>query len=97
MLITIEPNDIWKEFIYWRKHGQQKIAFDYLRRESDVEYFEILIAVIAKRRYGRSLKIGDWIQLGDVTVEWSRELEEEFNGPYIPTMFKQMIVEAGEL
>lgn len=94
MIIILEPIDLWREYIYWRNHGQRKIAFDYLRRESDTEYFEVLIALIAKRKYGRSLKIGDWVRLGNVAVEWTWELEGEFHGPHFPALFKRMIVES---
>lgn len=93
MLVTLEPNDLWKEYIYWRNIGYPNIAFEYIRREQDTEYFEILIATIAKRRYGRSLKIGDWICLGDVAVEWSSALEDGFCSPNFPTALRTTVHE----
>lgn len=88
MLITLEPNDLWREYIYWRNKGEQGVAFDYLRREHDTEYFGTLIATIAKRRYGKSLKVGDWIRLGSVSVKWSWEMEKEFRIQNIPGVLK---------
>jgi hypothetical protein len=88
MLITLEPLDLWREYIYWRNNGQPTLAFDYLRREHDTDYFEMLIATIARRRYGRSLKIGDWIRMGNVEVEWSSVLEEGFHNPSFPRVLK---------
>ena len=74
MLITLEPNDLWKEYVFWRNSGHPKVAFEYIRREQDVDYFEILMALIVKRRYGHNVIVGDMVELGDISFTWSQDM-----------------------
>lgn len=92
MLIELTNEDWWKEFVFWRNNGQTKIAFDYLRiRQTDLEYFETLVAMIGKRKYGRNVNPGDVICLGDIKVEWTQHMEDEFYGVTLPRAMRTII------
>jgi hypothetical protein len=90
MIIQLTPDDWWQEFIFWRNHGQKKIAFDYLRITQDPEYFNMLIALIAKRKYGAQVKPGDFIRLGEIEVQWSQGVEDALHSVRIPTPLRQI-------
>uniref|UniRef100_A0A6C0CJ05 Uncharacterized protein n=1 Tax=viral metagenome TaxID=1070528 RepID=A0A6C0CJ05_9ZZZZ len=91
MIIDLTSNDWWREFVFWRRRGHEKLAFDYLRVNQDPEYFEILIAMIARRKYGKKLKIGDCIRLDTIAVKWSWEMEKEFNNPDLPNVLRSVV------
>lgn len=79
MMIELTDKDWWEEFVFWRNIGEKKIAFDYLRvRQKDLEYFAVLVAMIGKRKYDKSLSPGDVICLGDFKVEWSQSAEDMY-------------------
>lgn len=79
MIIELTDEDWWKEFVFWRNYGQNKIAFDYIRVQNDLEYFKMLVALIAKRKYGSQVKPGDVICLGDIEVMWSQTAENKLH------------------
>ena len=92
MIIQLTNEDWWQEFVFWRNKGQTTIAFDYLRvRQTDLEYFEVLVAMIGKRKYGRDVRPGDLICLGDIKVEWTQHLDDEFYGTTLPIAMRTMI------
>ena len=95
MIIQLTAEDWWSEFVFWRSHGQKKIAFDYLRVQNDLGYFEMLIAMIAKRKYGSQIKPGDLIRLGDIEVMWSQNGEDTLHSEKISTSLRQIFHAAG--
>ena len=95
MIIQLTAEDWWSEFVFWRSHGQKKIAFDYLRVQNDLGYFEMLIAMIAKRKYGSQVKPGDLIRLGDIEVMWSQNIEDTLHSEKISTSLRQIFHAAG--
>ena len=80
MIFEVTADDWWQEFVFWRKVGKHRIAFDYIRvRHQDLEYMQILIAMIAKRKdWGNLVKPADIIRLGGIDVVWTQEVHEEF-------------------
>jgi len=50
-----------------------------------------LIAMIARRKYGKKLKIGDCIRLDTIAVKWSWEMEKEFNNPDLPNVLRSVV------
>jgi hypothetical protein len=93
MIIELTKEDWRDEFVFWRNYGQTKIAFDYLRvRQTDLEYFEILVAMIGKRKYGRDVNPGDVICLGDIKVEWTQQIDDEFYGTTFPVIMRTLIL-----
>lgn len=84
MIIELTADDWWHEFVFWRSHRQKKIAFNYLRiKQQDPDYFEMLVALIAKRKYGSHVKPGDLIRLGDIEVMWSQAAENKLHSDSI--------------
>jgi hypothetical protein len=90
MIFELTTKEWWSEFVFWRNHGQKKIAFDYLRITQDPEYFDMLVALIAKRKYGDEVKPGDLICLGEIEVMWSQEVEDALHSVQIPTPLRQI-------
>jgi hypothetical protein len=90
MLIELTADDWWREFIFWRNHGQKKIAFDYLRIQQDPEYFDMLVALIAVRKYGSQVKPGDLIRLGDIEIMWSQEVDDKLHSESISKPLRQI-------
>jgi len=90
MIIELTADDWWKEFVFWRNYGQNKIAFDYLRVQNDLEYFEMLVALIAKRKYGSQVKPGDVICLGDIEIMWSQTAENKLHSDSISSSLRQI-------
>jgi hypothetical protein len=95
MIIQLTADDWWQEFIFWRNHGQKKIAFDYLRTTQDPEYFDMLVALIAIRKYGSEVKPGDLICLGDIKVIWSQEVDDKLHSESICKPLRQIFHAAG--
>jgi hypothetical protein len=83
MIVQLTADDWWQEFVFWRNHGQKNIAFDYLRITQDPEYFEMLVALIAIRKYGSQVNPGDLIRLGDIEVMWSQAAENKLHSDSI--------------
>ena len=90
MIIELTADDWWSEFVFWRSHGQKKIAFDYLRVQNDLEYFEMLVALIAKRKYGSQIKPCDLIRLGDIEITWSQNAEDTLHSEKISKPLRQI-------
>jgi hypothetical protein len=90
MIIQLTADDWWQEFIFWRNHGQKKIAFDYLRITQDPEYFDMLVALIAVRKYGSQVKPGDLICLGDIRVIWSQKVDDKLHSESICKSLRQI-------
>jgi hypothetical protein len=59
MIIAITPEDIWNEFVHYRKAGRAKLAFEHIRVHGPKSKFEAILAGIAYRKY--TPKIGDVI------------------------------------
>ena len=95
MIIELTSDDWWSEFVFWRSHGQKNIAFDYLRIRQDPEYFEMLVALIAKRKYGSQVKPGDVICLGDIEVLWSQNAEDTLNSERISDPLRKIFHAVG--
>lgn len=91
MIIELTADDWWSEFVFWRSHGQKKIAFDYIRvRHQDIEYFEMLISLIAKRKYRSGVLPGDIIRLDDIEVRWTQEMEDGLRGSILPAPMRNL-------
>ena len=75
MIINVTTNDIWNEFVYWRKARNDTWAFAYIRRHADVDEWRTLIAGLVKFNHPE-------IQPGDIVVTptdqfmWSLYLDE---------------------
>ena len=80
MIIDITLTDLWNEFIYWRKNGNPKVAFDYLRREHETPQYEALLAMVAYRKTGGNIDVGDTVQLVKYSIffRWDKELKQAF-------------------
>jgi len=79
MMIKLTDNDWWEEFVFWRNIGEKNLAFDYLRvRQKNLKYFALLVAMIGKRKYGKSLTAGDMICLDDFKIEWTQSAEDMY-------------------
>jgi len=78
MVITITHRDIWEEFVYYRKIGHHRIAFDHLRRYGSLNEWECIIAALSYRKH--DLKIGDIITMPSVnmTFIWDELFHEIF-------------------
>lgn len=95
MLIELTSDDWWQEFIFWRNSGQRTIAFDYLRIRQDHEYFEVLVAMIAIRKYGSQVRPGDLIRLGDIEIMWSQAADDKLHSESISKPLRQIFHAAG--
>jgi len=95
MIIQLTAEDWWSEFVFWRRHRQKKIAFDYLRVKNDLEYFEMLIAMIAKRKYGSQVKPGDLICLGEHEIMWSQVAEDVLHSEKLSKSLRQIFHAGG--
>ena len=97
MIFEVTADDWWQEFVFWRKAGKHRIAFDYIRvQHNDLEYLQILIAMIVKRKdWGTLVKHEDIIRLGGIDVVWSQEVDEEFQRYKRPEEFMIHMAEKG--
>ena len=96
MIIQLTAEDWWSEFVFWRRHRQEKIAFDYLRvQQNDLEYFEMLVALIAVRKYGSRVRPGDLIRLGDIEIMWSQAVDDKLHSESISKSLRQIFHAAG--
>jgi len=97
MIFEVTPDDWWQEFVFWRKVGKHRIAFDYIRvQQNDLEYLQILIAMIVKRKdWGTLVKPEDIIRLGGIDVVWTQEVDEEFRRYKHPEAFMIHVAEEG--
>lgn len=78
MIIDITPEDIWNEFVYYRKTGQPDIAFKHIRRYDKTIEWEVMIASIARHKY--KVKIGDTVRVvgSCVNIIWDNFLDQIF-------------------
>jgi hypothetical protein len=97
MIFEVTADDWWQEFVFWRKVGKHRIAFDYIRvHHQDLEYMQILFAMIIKRKkYGTIVRPGDIIRLGDIDVVWTQEVDKEFRRYKRPELFMIHVSEKG--
>ena len=78
MLITITPQDLWEEFVYYRKAGLHTTAFTFIRRKAELTDWQCIIGSIAHRKY--DVQPGDVIKVlkTNTSVVWDEFLENEF-------------------
>ena len=81
MIYTITRNDIWNEFVHYRKLGRKKLAFEHIRVRGTKAKFEAILAGIAYRKYNPH--IGDIIVAAANTqypyeFMWDHETEAAF-------------------
>lgn len=79
MYINVTPQDVWREFVFYRKHGKTDLAFEHLRRTASPTRWETLIAGIAYRQY--IPRIGDIVVFSgtDLQIVWNEELHQVFD------------------
>lgn len=78
MLIIIQPEELWQEFVYYRKAGLHATAFMYIRREAEPTEWQCIIASLAHRKY--NMQLGDIIKIEktDFSVVWDECLDNNF-------------------
>lgn len=78
MIIKIKLQDIWDQFVYFRKNGRHQVAFSLLRRNNNEYYTNAILASVAHRKY--TPRIGDIIMLDGSTLGmvWSQQFENEY-------------------
>ena len=81
MIIDISDQDIWNEFVHYRKAGRAKLAFEHIRVRGTKSKFEAILAGIAYRKYYPH--IGDIIIAGENSdcpyeFTWDHETEKAF-------------------
>jgi hypothetical protein len=81
MIIEITDQDIWNEFVHYRKIGRKKLAFEHIRVHGTKAKFEAILAGIAYRKYNPQL--GDIIIAGENSqypyeFMWDDETEAAF-------------------
>ena len=79
MIINITPQDIWNEFVYYRKTGQPDIAFKHIRRTGGIEEWKAMVLGIAKHKY--NMMVGDIIRVDGTKLEiiWDDAIDEIFS------------------
>lgn len=79
MIINITPQDIWNEFVYYRKIGQSDIAFKHIRRYGQTAEWEVMVASIAYTKY--KVKVGDIIRIDGTKLEvvWGKFFDHIFS------------------
>lgn len=75
MIVNITPNDIWKEFVYWRKARNDTWAFAYIRRHAEPYVWRTLIAGLVKFNYPE-IRPGDTVVTSTDQFVWSLHLDE---------------------
>ena len=77
MIVTVTPQDMWEEFVFYRKNGYKEVAFDHIRRVGTSYKWEVIIASIAYYKY--KPRIGDIVRFVGSPVEfvWNEENEKE--------------------
>ena len=78
MLITIKPEELWQEFVYYRKAGLHATAFMHIRREADSTEWQCIIASLVHRKY--NVQLGDIINVEktNFSVVWDELLHNNF-------------------
>jgi hypothetical protein len=79
MIIKITLQDIWDQFVYFRKNGLHKIAFTLIRRYNEHEYTHAILGSIAHRKYNP--RFGDIIMLEGYNLGfvWSQMYQDEYS------------------
>jgi hypothetical protein len=75
MIVNITSEDIWKEFVYWRKAGNDTWAFAYIRRESSPYVWRTLIAGLVKFNHPE-VRPGDIVVTPTDQFVWNLRLDE---------------------
>lgn len=76
MIIIVTAQDMWDEFVFYRKSGLTDLAFQHIRREETPYKWRTIVASIAYSKYNP--KIGDIIRFIKSPVEfiWN---EKDYN------------------
>jgi len=80
MRITITPEDIWNEFVFYRKAGLHETAFKHIRHKGVRHEWGCILAGVAHHNY--NVQIGDIITMDDIEVVWTEMFEDAY-GPVI--------------
>jgi len=73
----VTSDDIWNEFVYYRKNGHSETAHEYIRPHRSQARWEIVIAMLIHHRYPGKLRPGDTVNVGDIlTFNWDEELDK---------------------
>jgi ethanolamine ammonia-lyase large subunit len=78
MIIKITAEDIWESFVYYRKIGLHRCAFDCIRpNQTDLEVQSMLLGIAAVKY---KPQIGDIIMLNGTTIGsvWDSEMDKVF-------------------
>lgn len=75
MIIKITFENIWNEFVYWRKAGNDRFAFAYIRRYITPLQWRILIADLVKFNYPDVMP-GDIIVAPDEDFLWPIDVDD---------------------
>jgi hypothetical protein len=92
MIINLTSTDLWNEFIFWRKMGQPRAAFEYIRRSVNPDDLIMMLALIVKRKYGDAVTYGDTVTLeNSITFWWDKSIEEAFYDPSLSSDFAEAV------
>lgn len=78
MIVKITAEDIWESFVFYRKIGLHRCAFDCIRpNQSQLEVQSLILGIAAVKYQPR---IGDIIMLAESTVGtvWDDEMDSVF-------------------
>jgi hypothetical protein len=78
MIIKITAEDIWESFVYYRKVGLHRCAFDCIRpNQSELEVQSMLLGIAAVKY---NPQVGDIIMLAGSTIGsvWDSEMDNVF-------------------
>ena len=78
-MIIITPEDMWHEFVFYRKLGINDLAFSYIRHKTNNERWKMLIAGIAIKHY--NVKIGDLVIVPfhePLDFIWTEDMDKKF-------------------
>jgi len=78
MIITVTAHDIWESFVFYRKLGLHRCAFDCIRSNQTEMEVQSMIVGIAAVKY--KPRIGDIIMLSGTTIGsvWDDEMDNVF-------------------
>ena len=78
MIIKISAEDIWESFVYYRKIGLHRCAFDCIRpNQTELEVQSMMLGIAAVKY---NPQVGDIIMLNGTTVGsvWDSEMDKVF-------------------
>jgi hypothetical protein len=79
MILTITADDIWESFVFYRKLGLHRCAFDCIRpNQTNLEVQSMIVGIAAVKYKPR---IGDIIMLSETTIGsvWDDEMNNLFS------------------